>query len=171
MGPLVCPETSVTNYKYSLLKNQEERSSLLKLFHHQYYAALTDGQDGGKKRNHLLLCDNRLVSVHHNGGCCQTIPSCKSYHYAVGLGVLLLQFHNFNSSTHRPLILTSRIAYLTLWANVHKCKPAAHFQQPRTKSLPPLKASESPEFRLNCGAATCRVRQLPVLENKQGLHW
>jgi hypothetical protein len=93
MGPLGCPETSVRNYKYSLRKNQEERSSLLKLFHHQQYSALTDGQD--EKKNNLLLYDNHLVSVHHTGGC-QAILSCKGYHYAVGRGVMLLQFHNFN---------------------------------------------------------------------------
>jgi hypothetical protein len=89
---------------------------------------------------HLLLCDGRRTSVHPTGRRCQAIQQCKGDNSAVCHGVPFLLIHNFNSSTHRQTILTSRIPYLTLWTNVRKCKSAAQLQQPTTRSLLLLKA-------------------------------
>ena len=49
MGPIGCPETSVSNYHYSLRKNAEERSSQVKLTP-QYSPSLEANSSSLKQR-------------------------------------------------------------------------------------------------------------------------
>lgn len=83
--------------------------------------------DGVEHIVHLFVCGGCHRSVHQRDKSCYTLLQGKGDHSTVCREVLLLQFHTHCWTVH--------LFHRTLWADVHECKWASHFRQPKTWSL------------------------------------